>query len=99
MTSNVIEMRPGIAAVRAAAGVAQLSEIGWVLGPDGRWHPPVAEEQIKGPFVLAVQANCMKLVEEAAYHARIEGHASGVRTMLPYVGAALIVGFLMGLAV
>lgn len=90
MQDNVVPIRPG-----EPIGMLLPSEIGWVLGSDGRWHPP---EHIKGPFVLAFQAHAMKLVEQAAYHARIDGQRSGAVIMAPFVGAALIVGFICGWA-
>ena len=80
------------------AGVRVLQDIGWELGDDGAWHPPGYQGPAM-PFVLAMQNKMEQLTAKAAEAAFIEGHAKGVQTMLPWAGAALIVGFLFGLVV
>lgn len=83
------------------------AEIGWALGADGYWHPPgytgeaviqLGEpEHIKGPFVLAMQAQMQKLVEEAAAANWKDGYWTGMRRIIPFCGAIFAAGVILGL--
>ena len=78
-----------------AAATPPPSEIGWVRGDDGAWHPPGYQGPAM-PFVLAMQKKMAELVAEAARTNWLEGYWTGVRFIAPFTGAGFVVGFLLG---
>lgn len=93
MSDNIREIRPGVRQPRAG------QKESWVLDDNGQWVPvpPHAPEIIKGPFVLAMQAQMQKLVAEAARTNWLDGYWAGLRFLAPFTGAGFVVGFLSAL--